>query len=96
VGDYHVLFDTMGWARNTLLQVWGPSGCTPEMGTAALWHIESKRELVLSTGATSIPPEFESLHKIRLQELSRNACVWFTCYTLTEPIVINLSSMQEV
>jgi ribonuclease Z len=26
VGDFHVLFDAMGWARNTPLQVWGPSG----------------------------------------------------------------------
>ncbi len=41
----------MGWARNTPLHVWGPSGYTPEMGTAAfcehmykaaLWHNESK------------------------------------------------------
>ena len=58
----------MGWARNTPLQVWGPSGYTPEMGTAAfcdhmdkaaLWHIESKRGLIPSTGAVSIAHEFD-------------------------------------
>ena len=63
VGDFHVLFDGMGWARNTPLHVWGPSGYTKEMGTAhfcdlmhqaALWHIESKRGLVPSTGAEII------------------------------------------
>ena len=68
VGDYHVLFDGMGWARNVPLHVWGPSGYTPEMGTAvfcdlmdkaALWHIESKRGLVPSTGAQSIAHEFD-------------------------------------
>jgi ribonuclease Z len=105
VGDYHVLFDATGWARNTPLQVWGPSGCTPEMGTAAfcddvdraaLWHIESKRGPVPAPAQRCMPAEFESLHRIRLQEMSRNACVWFTCYTLNEPLVINLSSVQEV
>ena len=35
VGDFHVLFDALGWARNTPLHVWGASGATPEMGTAA-------------------------------------------------------------
>ena len=68
VGDYHVLFDGMGWARNAPLQVWGPSGYTKEMGTAyfcelmdkaALWHIESKRGLVPSSGAVSVAHEFD-------------------------------------
>lgn len=68
VGDYHVLFDGMGWARNTPLHVWGPSGFAPDQGVAAfckhmdaaaLWHIESKRGLVPSTGAVSIPHEFD-------------------------------------
>ena len=35
VGGILNLFDTMGWARNTPLHVWGPSGYTPELGTAA-------------------------------------------------------------
>jgi ribonuclease Z len=47
VGDFHPLYDALGWARNSPLHVWGPSGYTPEMGTAyfcemmdkaALWH----------------------------------------------------------
>ena len=68
VGDFHVLFDGMGWARNTPLHVWGPSGYTKEQGTAhfcdlmhqaALWHIESKRGLVPSTGAKIISHEFD-------------------------------------
>ncbi len=68
VGDFHVLFDGMGWARNTPLQVWGPSGYSEEMGTAyfcdlmhkaALWHIESKRGLVPSSGAVINAHEFD-------------------------------------
>ncbi len=69
VGDFHVLFDAMGWGRNTPLNVWGPSGYTEEMGTkafcdhmhkAALWHIESKRGLAPSTGAEIIVHEFDA------------------------------------
>jgi ribonuclease Z len=68
VGDFHVLFDAMGWARNAPLQVWGPSGYTKEQGTevfcdlmhrAALWHIESKRGLVPSSGAEIVAHEFD-------------------------------------
>ena len=33
-GGIFPLFDAMGWARNTPLHVWGPSGTTPELGTA--------------------------------------------------------------
>jgi ribonuclease Z len=71
VGDFHVLFDGMGWARNTPLQVWGPSGYTEELGTAyfcdlmhkaALWHIESKRGLVPSSGAVINAHEFDVSH----------------------------------
>jgi len=52
----------MGWGRNTPLRVWGPSGTTPELGTAAFtenvrkaaeWHVQSKRH-VLPTGGTTI------------------------------------------
>ena len=62
VGGIFPLFDAMGWARNTPLKVWGPSGTTPELGTAAFtkhiraaseWHIQSKRDL-LPTGGTTI------------------------------------------
>ena len=50
----------MGWARNTPLNVWGPSGYTPDLGTAAFtqhirqaanWHVQSKSD-VLPTGGT--------------------------------------------
>ena len=50
VGGILTLFDAMGWARNTPLHVWGSSGHTPGLGTAAMvehvqqlaaWHIES-------------------------------------------------------
>ena len=36
LGEVLFLFDGMGWARNIPLQVWGPSGYTDEMGTAAI------------------------------------------------------------
>ena len=48
-GGIFPLFDAMGWARNTPLHVWGPSGSTPELGTAAFtenirkaaeWHVQ--------------------------------------------------------
>jgi ribonuclease Z len=61
-GGIFPLFDAMGWARNTPLLVWGPSGSTPELGTkaftenirkAAEWHVQSKRDL-LPTGGTTI------------------------------------------
>ena len=68
VGDMHVIYDGMGWARNTPLKVWGPSGYTPEMGTAAfcdhmqraaLWHNESKAGIVPSSGADIEAHEFD-------------------------------------
>ena len=68
VGDFHVLHDGMGWARNEPLQVWGPSGFSEEMGTAkfcehmraaAEWHVQSKMGLVPSTGAEIIAHEFD-------------------------------------
>jgi ribonuclease Z len=68
VGDLHVIYDAMGWARNTPLHVWGPSGYTEEMGTAAfcehmwkaaLWHNESKSGHVPSSGAVIESHEFD-------------------------------------
>ena len=62
VGGILTLFDAMGWARNTPLNVWGPSGHTPELGTAtfaqniraaAEWHVQSKSD-VLPTGGSKI------------------------------------------
>ena len=66
VGGIFPLFDAMGWARNTPLHVWGPSGYTPELGTAAFtrnvreaaeWHIQSKREALPAGGMEIIPHE---------------------------------------
>ena len=60
IGGIFPLFDAMGWARNTPLRVWGPSGHTPELGTAAFtenirkaaeWHIQSKSDLLPIGGA---------------------------------------------
>jgi len=61
VGGIFPLFDAMGWARNTPLRVWGPSGHTPELGTAAFienvygaseWHRQSKQDLLPIEGAS--------------------------------------------
>jgi ribonuclease Z len=68
IGDLLPLFDAMGWARNTPLQVWGASGKTDNLGTtamcrafeaAAAWHIESKKGLVPSTGAMIVDHEID-------------------------------------
>jgi ribonuclease Z len=73
VGGIFALFDAMGWARNTPLHVWGPSGTTPELGTAAFtkhiraaaeWHIQAKRDL-LPTGGTTI-----TTHEIDISKFS--------------------------
>jgi len=73
VGAIFPLFDAMGWARNTPLLVWGPSGSTPELGTAAFtkhiraaaeWHVQSKRNL-LPTGGTTI-----TTHEIDVSKFS--------------------------
>ena len=67
-GGIFPLFDAMGWARNTPLQVWGPSGSTPELGTAAFaknvreaaeWHVQSKRDLLPTGGTTIISHEID-------------------------------------
>ena len=68
VGDFHVLYDSLGWARNTPLHVWGPSGYTQELGTAAFcenmakaayWHTQSKRGIVPSDGMEIVAHEFD-------------------------------------
>lgn len=68
VGDFHVLYDALGWARNVPFQVWGPSGYTKEMGTAyfcdvmkkaTLWHDQSKIGIVPSEGMEIIAHEFD-------------------------------------
>lgn len=68
VGDFHVLFDALGWARNTPLHVWGPSGYTPELATAAFcenmakaayWHTQSKRGFVPSGGMEIVAHEYD-------------------------------------
>ncbi len=59
VGGIFPLFDAMGWARNTPLHVWGPSGYTPDLGIASFvehvraaseWHIQSKQDLLPTSG----------------------------------------------
>ena len=68
VGGVLPLFDAMGWARNTPLHIWGASGATPELGTAAfcrnleaasLWHTTSKKGLVPSGGMSIVAHEFD-------------------------------------
>ena len=68
VGDLHVLYDALGWARNSPLHVWGPSGYITEMGTAyfcdlmkkaALWHDQSKIGLIPSEGMNIVAHEFD-------------------------------------
>jgi len=68
VGGILTLFDSMGWSRNTPLHVWGSSGHTPELGTAAFvnhiqkaaaWHTESKRGISPSGGMKAVPHEFD-------------------------------------
>ena len=68
-GGIFPLFDAMGWARNTPLRVWGPSGTTPELGTAAFtkniraaaeWHVQSKRNLLPTGGTTIVTTEIDA------------------------------------
>lgn len=67
-GGIFPLFDAMGWARNTPLHVWGPSGSTPELGTAAFtkniraaaeWHVQSKQNLLPTGGTTIVSHEID-------------------------------------
>jgi len=68
VGGIFALFDAMGWARNTPLHMWGPSGYTPELGIAAFtenvrkaaeWHVQSKQHVLPTGGTEIIPHEFD-------------------------------------
>ena len=68
VGGIFGLWDSMGWARNTPLHVWGASGSTPELGLAAFvenvqkagaWHTLSKTGLIASDGMKVVAHEFD-------------------------------------
>jgi len=68
VGGIFPLFDAMGWARNTPLNLWGSSGYTPELGitafsqhitAAAEWHIQNKQAILPSGGMKIIPHEID-------------------------------------
>ncbi len=68
VGGIFPLFDAMGWARNTPLQIWGSSGYTPELGitafaqnitAAAEWHIQNKQSILPRGGMTIVPHEID-------------------------------------
>ena len=63
VGGILNLWDSMGWARNTPLHVWGASGSTPELGVAAFveniqkagaWHTLSKTGVIAGGGMKMI------------------------------------------
>jgi ribonuclease Z len=69
VGGILNLWDSMGWARNTPLHVWGASGSTPELGVAAFvdnvqkaaaWHNLSKTGVIASGGMKLVSHEFDS------------------------------------
>ena len=68
VGGIFNLWDSMGWARNTPLHVWGASGPTPELGVAAfvenvqkaaLWHTVSKTGIIPGGGMKIVAHEFD-------------------------------------
>ncbi len=68
VGGIFNLWDSMGWARNTPLHVWGASGSTPDLGVAAFvehvtkaaaWHTRSKIGIIPSGGMKLIAHEFD-------------------------------------
>lgn len=69
VGGIFNLWDSMGWARNTPLHIWGSSGSTPELGVAAFadhvqkaafWHTRSKTGIIASGGMKLIAHEFDA------------------------------------
>ncbi|MEE8626129.1 MAG: guanitoxin biosynthesis MBL fold metallo-hydrolase GntH [Acidiferrobacterales bacterium] len=69
VGGIFNLWDSMGWARNTPMHIWGSSGSTPELGVsafaehvqqAAAWHTKSKTGIIASGGMKMIPHEFDA------------------------------------
>jgi ribonuclease Z len=68
IGAIFPLFDAMGWARNTPLQLWGASGYTPDLGIAAFakniraaseWHIQNKQDILAKGGMTIVAHEFD-------------------------------------
>ncbi len=68
-GGIFNLWDSMGWARNTPLHVYGASGSTPELGVAAFvenvkraaaWHTRSKTGVIASGGMELTAHEFDS------------------------------------
>jgi len=68
-GGIFNLWDSMGWARNTPLHVYGASGATPELGVAAFvenvkraaaWHTRSKTGVIASGGMELTAHEFDS------------------------------------
>ena len=68
-GGIFNLWDSMGWARNTPLHVWGSSGATPELGVAAFvdhvekaaaWHTRSKTGIIPSGGMQLTAHEFDA------------------------------------
>jgi ribonuclease Z len=68
VGGILNLWDSMGWARNTPLNVWGASGSTPELGVAAFvenikkagaWQTLSKTGVIPGGGMKMVAHEFD-------------------------------------
>jgi len=68
VGGIFNLWDSMGWARNTPLHIWGSSGSAPEFGVAAFadhvqkaaaWHTRSKTGIIPTGGMKLIAHEFD-------------------------------------
>ncbi len=68
VGGILNLWDSMGWARNTPLHVWGAPGSTPELGVATFvdnitkagaWHTRSKTGVIASGGMKIVAHEFD-------------------------------------
>jgi len=68
IGGIFPLFDAMGWARNTPLQVWGSSGSKKELGVktfcknielASAWHTTSKKGIISSKGMSIKAHEFD-------------------------------------
>ena len=69
VGGIFNLWDSMGWARNTPLHIWGSSGSAPEFGVAAFadhvrkaaaWHTRSKTGIIPTGGMKLTVHEFDA------------------------------------
>ncbi len=70
VGGILNLWDSMGWARNTPLHIYGASGSTPELGITAFveniqkagaWATRSKTGIIPSGGMELIAHEFDGM-----------------------------------